>query len=133
MPQSSVVGVRVTPPILPSAPTAHTAGRAWCCSRSGRAARPASDSIDPTSPLPRRAMRPQRTVAATGADHLVAALQDLGVATVFGLPGVHNLPVWEAAAAAGLRVIGVRHEQAAVYAADGYARATGRLDRKSDV
>ena len=72
-------------------------------------------------------MRPQRTVAATGADHLVAALQDLGVATVFGLPGVHNLPVWEAAAAAGLRVVGVRHEQAAVYAADGYARATGRL------
>ena len=63
----------------------------------------------------------------TGADHLVAALQDLGVQTVFGLPGVHNLAVWEAAAAAGLRVVGVRHEQAAVYAADGYARATGRL------
>ncbi|TFV60128.1 thiamine pyrophosphate-binding protein [Geodermatophilus sp. DF01-2] len=64
---------------------------------------------------------------ATGADHLVAALQDLGVETVFGLPGVHNLAVWEAAAAAGLRVVGVRHEQTAVYAADGYARATGRL------
>ena len=64
---------------------------------------------------------------ATGAGHLVAALQDLGVETVFGLPGVHNLAVWEAAAAAGLRVVGVRHEQAAVYAADGYARATGRL------
>ena len=63
----------------------------------------------------------------TGADALVAAFQDLGVQTVFGLPGVHNLPVWEAAAAAGLRVVGVRHEQAAVYAADGYARATGRL------
>ena len=64
---------------------------------------------------------------ATGAGHLVAGLQDLGVETVFGLPGVHNLAVWEAAAAAGLRVVGVRHEQAAVYAADGYARATGRL------
>lgn len=64
---------------------------------------------------------------ATGADHLVAGLQELGVQTVFGLPGVHNLAVWEAAAAAGLRVVGVRHEQAAVYAADGYARATGRL------
>ena len=63
----------------------------------------------------------------TGADALVAALQDLGVQTVFGLPGVHNLAVWEAADAAGLRVVGVRHEQAAVYAADGYARATGRL------
>ncbi|SNS51010.1 acetolactate synthase-1/2/3 large subunit [Geodermatophilus pulveris] len=64
---------------------------------------------------------------ATGADALVAAWRDLGVHTVFGLPGVHNLAVWEAAAAAGLRVVGVRHEQAAVYAADGYARATGRL------
>ncbi|WNV77526.1 thiamine pyrophosphate-binding protein [Geodermatophilus sp. DSM 44513] len=63
----------------------------------------------------------------TGADALVAAWQDLGVQTVFGLPGVHNLAVWEAAADAGLRVVGVRHEQAAVYAADGYARATGRL------
>ena len=63
----------------------------------------------------------------TGADSLAAALQDLGVEVVFGLPGVHNLAVWEAAAAAGLRVVGVRHEQAAVYAADGYARATGRL------
>jgi thiamine pyrophosphate-dependent acetolactate synthase large subunit-like protein len=66
-------------------------------------------------------------VHGTGAGHLVAGLQDLGVETVFGLPGVHNLAVWEAAAAAGLRVVGVRHEQAAVYAADGYARATGRL------
>ncbi|MDP9430150.1 MAG: thiamine pyrophosphate-binding protein [Actinomycetota bacterium] len=63
----------------------------------------------------------------TGADSMVAALQDLGVQVVFGLPGVHNLAVWEGAAAAGLRVVGVRHEQAAVYAADGYARATGRL------
>ena len=72
-------------------------------------------------------MRSQRLVDATGADCLVAALQDLGVEMVFGLPGVHNLAVWEAAATAGLRVVGVRHEQAAVYAADGYARATGRL------
>ncbi|MCZ2815555.1 thiamine pyrophosphate-binding protein [Modestobacter sp. VKM Ac-2984] len=63
----------------------------------------------------------------TGADDLVAALQELGVEIAFGLPGVHNLAVWEAAAAAGLRLVGVRHEQTAVYAADGYARATGRL------
>ncbi|OLT09369.1 acetolactate synthase [Pseudonocardia sp. CNS-139] len=55
------------------------------------------------------------------------ALRELGVDLVFGLPGVHNLPVWEACAAAGLRIVGVRHEQAAAYAADGYARATGRL------
>lgn len=50
-----------------------------------------------------------------------------GVHTVFGLPGVHNLAVWEAAREHGPRLVGVRHEQAAVYAADGYARASGRL------
>ncbi|WP_142001750.1 thiamine pyrophosphate-binding protein [Amycolatopsis cihanbeyliensis] len=62
-----------------------------------------------------------------GARHLADALAELGVEVAFGLPGVHNLPVWEAFAATGIRLIGVRHEQAAAYAADGYARATGRL------
>jgi acetolactate synthase-1/2/3 large subunit len=49
------------------------------------------------------------------------------VDVVFGLPGVHNLPIWEALAHSGIRVIGVRHEQTAGYAADGYARTTGKL------
>jgi thiamine pyrophosphate-dependent acetolactate synthase large subunit-like protein len=66
-------------------------------------------------------------VADTGATALVAALRALGVDLAFGLPGVHNLAVWEACADAGIRLVGVRHEQAAAYAADGYARATGRL------
>ena len=47
------------------------------------------------------------------------------IPVVFGLPGVHNLAFWSTEAP--VRVVGVRHEQAAVYAADGYARATGRL------
>ena len=64
---------------------------------------------------------------ATGADVLVSALESLGVEAVFGLPGVHNLAAWEALRESPVRLIGVRHEQAAVYAADGYARATGRL------
>ncbi|HWH93229.1 MAG TPA: thiamine pyrophosphate-binding protein [Baekduia sp.] len=63
----------------------------------------------------------------TGADQLVAALERAGVEVVFGLPGVHNLPAWEALRQSSIRLIGVRHEQAAVYAADGYARATGRV------
>jgi acetolactate synthase-1/2/3 large subunit len=63
----------------------------------------------------------------TGAQHLVDALTSLDVEVVFGLPGVHNLPVWEAVAHSGIRLIGVRHEQTAGYAADGYARATGKL------
>jgi acetolactate synthase-1/2/3 large subunit len=66
-------------------------------------------------------------VAGDGAAALADALRELGVELAFGLPGVHNLAVWEACAAAGIRLVGVRHEQAAAYAADGYARATGRL------
>ena len=64
---------------------------------------------------------------ATGADVLVSALESLGVHAVFGVPGVHNLPAWEALRESPIRLIGVRHEQAAVYAADGFARASGQL------
>ena len=62
-----------------------------------------------------------------GATCLVASLAELGVELVFGLPGVHNLPIWKALSESGVRLVGVRHEQTSVYAADGYARATGRL------
>jgi thiamine pyrophosphate-dependent acetolactate synthase large subunit-like protein len=64
---------------------------------------------------------------ATGGELLVRGLEVAGVEVVFGLPGVHNLPAWKALASSSIRLVGVRHEQAAVYAADGYARATGRL------
>jgi thiamine pyrophosphate-dependent acetolactate synthase large subunit-like protein len=63
----------------------------------------------------------------TGAAQVVTALEQLGVTLVFGLPGVHNLPIWKALRDSGIRLVGVRHEQTAVYAADGYARATGEL------
>jgi thiamine pyrophosphate-dependent acetolactate synthase large subunit-like protein len=63
----------------------------------------------------------------TGADALVAALEEAGVEVVFGLPGVHNLAAWEALRTSPIRLIGVRHEQAAAYAADGYARVTGKV------
>jgi thiamine pyrophosphate-dependent acetolactate synthase large subunit-like protein len=68
-----------------------------------------------------------RDTMTTGAASFVSALEGLGVSTVFGLPGVHNLPIWKALAASKIDLIGVRHEQTAVYAADGYARATGNL------
>lgn len=64
---------------------------------------------------------------APAADRLVDALEEMGVELVFGLPGVHNLAIWRALSGSRIRLIGVRHEQTAVYAADGYARATGRL------
>jgi len=63
----------------------------------------------------------------TGADAAVAALEGAGVDVAFGLPGVHNLSLWRALGASAIRLVGVRHEQTAAYAADGYARATGRV------
>ncbi|SEF26626.1 acetolactate synthase-1/2/3 large subunit [Amycolatopsis pretoriensis] len=66
-------------------------------------------------------------MAVSGARELVDALQALGTEIVFGLPGVHNLPLWEALAETSIKLVGVRHEQTAGYAADGYARATGKL------
>ncbi len=62
-----------------------------------------------------------------GAEHFARALELLGVEVVFGLPGVHNRAIWAALADTRIRIVGVRHEQAAGYAADGYYRATGRL------
>ena len=56
-----------------------------------------------------------------------------GVRTAFGLPGVHNLPFWRCSPGAGRpRILPVRHEQTAAYAADGLARATGGLGRRAD-
>ena len=63
----------------------------------------------------------------TGAHLIVDLLEERGVEVCFGLPGVHNLALWEALRDSPIRLIGVRHEQAAAYAADGYARATGKL------
>jgi acetolactate synthase-1/2/3 large subunit len=63
----------------------------------------------------------------TVAEHLVDALEALEVRIAFGLPGVHNLALWDALRQSRIRLVGVRHEQTAVYAADGHARMTGEL------
>ena len=62
-----------------------------------------------------------------GAGAVALALAESGVEIAFGLPGVHNLALWPACAAAGVRIVGSRHEQGCAYAADGLARSTGRL------
>ncbi|WP_028922971.1 thiamine pyrophosphate-binding protein [Pseudonocardia acaciae] len=62
----------------------------------------------------------------TGGQVLVEALRTHGVDTVFGIPGTHNLAVFAALDQAGVRVVLTRHEQGAGYAADGYARVSGR-------
>ena len=64
----------------------------------------------------------------TGGDVVVEVLAQSGVDVVFGIPSVHNLPIYDAIRRDGrIRAIGVRHEQGAVGAADGFARTTGRL------
>ncbi len=55
------------------------------------------------------------------------ALQDAGVTTLFALPGGHNLPLFEGARVAGLRLIDTRHEENAVMMAEGWALATGSV------
>jgi acetolactate synthase-1/2/3 large subunit len=63
----------------------------------------------------------------SGAEIIVKALVDLGVDTVFGYPGGAVLPIYDALfKQKQLRHILVRHEQAAVHAAEGYARSTGK-------
>ena len=54
-----------------------------------------------------------------GAQLIVEALERAGVEVCFGLPGVHNLALWEALRESSIRLVGVRHEQTAAYAADG--------------
>ncbi len=62
----------------------------------------------------------------TAAARILDVLGRAGVSTCFGLPGVHNLALWRATPSAHRpRIVGVRHEQTAGYAADGLARATG--------
>ena len=64
----------------------------------------------------------------TGGQAVHDALVKLGVKHVFGIPSVHNLPTFDAIHSGGIITpIITRHEQAAVHAADGYARASGKL------
>ena len=62
-----------------------------------------------------------------GAQALIDALVELDVEVVFGYPGGAVLPIYDALyAERRLRHVLVRHEQAAVHAAEGYARTTGK-------
>ncbi len=64
----------------------------------------------------------------TGAEVLLRALREQGVDVIFGYPGGAVLPIYDALYQQNsIRHILVRHEQAAVHAAEGYARSTGRV------
>ncbi|WP_211240926.1 5-guanidino-2-oxopentanoate decarboxylase [Hamadaea tsunoensis] len=62
----------------------------------------------------------------TGGATLVASLAAHKVDTVFGIPGTHNLEIYRHLASSKIRHVTPRHEQGAGYAADGYARTSGR-------
>ncbi|MCF6156069.1 MAG: biosynthetic-type acetolactate synthase large subunit [Candidatus Brocadia sp.] len=63
----------------------------------------------------------------TGSQILLDALIREGVEYIFGIPGGANLPLFDALYESPIKFILTRHEQGAGHAADGYARATGKV------
>ena len=59
-------------------------------------------------------------------ERLVELLETYGVELIFGIPGAHNLELYRGLAASPIRHVLARHEQGAAFAADGYARVTGK-------
>lgn len=63
----------------------------------------------------------------TGAQAIIECLYKEGVDIIFGYPGGQVLPIYDALYDSKIRHVLVRHEQSAAHAADGYARATGKV------
>ena len=61
-----------------------------------------------------------------GGAAVVETLAAHGVDTIFGIPGTHNLELYRHLRDAGIRPVTPRHEQGAGYAAEAYARVSGR-------
>lgn len=62
----------------------------------------------------------------SGGHAVVRALQENGVELAFGIPGTHNLEIYRHLHDSGIRHVTPRHEQGGGYAADAYARVSGR-------
>ena len=62
-----------------------------------------------------------------GADIILKTLMEEGVEVIFGYPGANTLPIHDRLMSSPIRHYLMRHEQAAAHAADGYARATGKV------
>src|SRR4051794_18645233 len=60
-------------------------------------------------------------------DAIMECLKAEGVEAVFGIPGGANLPTYDALYDAGVRHVQCRHEQGAGHAAEGYAKASGKV------
>ncbi len=63
----------------------------------------------------------------TGSQAIIKCLQEEGVDTIFGFPGGAVIDLYDELLDSDIKHVLVRHEQGAVHAADGYARATGRV------
>ena len=62
-----------------------------------------------------------------GGEAIIESLKKMGVETIFGYPGGQTIPFYDMLYDADINHILVRHEQAAAHAADGFARASGRV------
>jgi thiamine pyrophosphate-dependent acetolactate synthase large subunit-like protein len=62
----------------------------------------------------------------SGAQLLVQTMEKIGVECAFGIPGVHNLKIYDALTKSSIRHITTRNESGAGFMADGYGRSTGR-------
>ena len=69
----------------------------------------------------------QKSQTMTGAQILMEVLKEEGVDTIFGFPGGAVIDIYDELAKTDIRHVLVRHEQGAVHAADGYARAGNRV------
>jgi acetolactate synthase-1/2/3 large subunit len=67
------------------------------------------------------------TMEKTGGEIVVEVLKSEGVTHIFGYPGGAALPLYDALSTSDITHILTRHEQGAAHAADGYARATGKV------
>src|SRR5829696_5906908 len=71
--------------------------------------------------------RKERWARMRAVDAVMECLKNEGVDTVFGIPGGASLPTYDALYDSGIRHILCRHEQGAGHAAEGYAKASGRV------
>jgi acetolactate synthase-1/2/3 large subunit len=76
--------------------------------------------------LDRIAAVEQTVKARTGGRLVAESLEALGAEVAFGVPGIHALAIWDGLRTSPIRTVGLRTELSAGFAADGYARTSGR-------
>jgi len=80
-----------------------------------------------TAPMKTASERPEVGPRMKGSDILIAALEREGVDTIFAYPGGASMELHQSLTRSKIRTILPRHEQGGAFAAEGYARSTGRV------